>query len=335
MKKQIKKENKAVKIKKIIKACPLVTALILSAAIISIIGIIGMAAGKYEFKISMSHPSLAAVLAGEYKNKEEDALPPEDILTQQENASSSTGTSIANGADVVFTPAQQEAGSPTQYAPRNPAPPRSAYYDDPQVTALTTEYNYVPTDEAYFHDALFIGDSRAEGMCFYSKLEGAEYCYKEGLRAANMLTEEISTKSSPGKTVIEVLNSRQFKRIYIMLGINDLGYGTPDKFAAKYAENLNTIRSLQPDSVIIILGIMNVTTKYSNSQDVFNNDNINSRNVAISRLADGLKVFYFDLNPSLIDENGGICEGYTWDGIHLKAEYYSLCDEFLKARGIP
>ncbi len=121
----------------------------------------------------------------------------------------------------------------------------------------------------------------------------------------------------------------------MMLGINELGYGTPAKFAQKYAENLNAIRQLQPDCKIIILGIMNVTTEYSNKNDVFNNDNINARNVAISALADGVHTFYFDLNPAITDETGGICQGYTWDGIHLKAEYYRLCDEFLKARGIP
>lgn len=324
------------RIKVFIKDCPLIAALLLSTALLSIAALIGMTAGKYDWNISMNHPAFAAILAGEHKTEPKGgSLILKNIqmseapgLSDKENEKS---TQQAIASDTKKEPDKH----PTQYVPRTPAPPRSDYYNDPQCTALTTEYSYIQADDHYFDDALFIGDSRIEGMCFFSNLGGAEFCYKEGLTARKLFDEKIATKSSSFETVTDLLSNRQFKKIYMMLGINELGYDNQEKFAQKYAENLNVIRQLQPDCKIIILGIMNVTAEYSNKDNVFNNDNINARNVAISALADGVNTFYFDLNPVITDETGGICQGYTWDGIHLKAEYYHLCDEFLKARGIP
>ena len=79
--------------------------------------------------------------------------------------------------------------------------------------------------------------------------------------------------------------------------------------------------------------IMNVTGDYSDDNYVFNNDNINARNVSISYLTNGVNAFYLDVTDS-ISENGGMIESYSWDGIHLKAEYYPLWAEYLYSHGI-
>ena len=82
------------------------------------------------------------------------------------------------------------------------------------------------------------------------------------------------------------------------------------------------------------MGMMHVTTEYSDASDVFNNDNIDNRNTAAAGIADGERVFYLDMNECVDDERGGVREEYSKDGVHLKAEYYKLWTEWMKAHGV-
>lgn len=147
-----------------------------------------------------------------------------------------------------------------------------------------------------------------------------------------MMSETLNTND--GKcTLSEVLENYTFDNIYIMIGINELGSGTVSDFADKYKENLETIRSLQQDARIIILGIMYVTKEYSDSSDVYNNDNINAKNAAIASFANGTDIFYLDMNPAVVDENMALREDISFDGVHLIAKYYYLWTDFMCSHG--
>ena len=57
------------------------------------------------------------------------------------------------------------------------------------------------------------------------------------------------------------MKKNKFEKIYIMLGINEIGTGTADTFAEQYGKVINTIREKQPDAIIFIQSIMHVTKK--------------------------------------------------------------------------
>ena len=66
---------------------------------------------------------------------------------------------------------------------------------------------------------------------------------------------------------------------------------------------------------------MKVTAE-KNKDAVYNNENINAKNVAIAKIAanDGGKtIFYLDVNENVLDKKGNLKEKYTWDGIHLQS----------------
>lgn len=67
---------------------------------------------------------------------------------------------------------------------------------------------------------------------------------------------------------------------------------------------------------------------------VFNNTNINIRNVEIETLANGKDIFYIDVNEAVCDENGNLYADWTFDQIHLKAKYYQVWENFLMEHGI-
>ena len=219
-----------------------------------------------------------------------------------------------------------------EFVPWNDNPARSPYYKNPGVRPLSSKYEYKDVDADYFATSLFIGDSRIEGLHDYSGWDKAYFAYKTGLSVFNMMSETLNTND--GKcTLSEVLENYTFDNIYIMIGINELGSGTVSDFADKYKENLETIRSLQQDARIIILGIMYVTKEYSDSSDVYNNDNINAKNAAIASFANGTDIFYLDMNPAVVDENMALSEDISFDGVHLIAKYYYLWTDFMCSHG--
>ena len=57
------------------------------------------------------------------------------------------------------------------------------------------------------------------------------------------------------------------------------------------------------------------------------------RNTLIAELANGTDTLYLDMNVAVSGKKGGLKKKYTWDGVHLKAEYYQLWVDFLNAHG--
>lgn len=196
---------------------------------------------------------------------------------------------------------------------------------------------YETVEDDYFADAVFIGDSRTVGMYEYGGLEEISTFYAStGLNIYKLFDAAIV--EVPGQkqkiTVEEALSQRQFAKIYLMIGINEMGTGTVETFLEKYQEVLAHLQELQPDAIIYVQGIMKVTTERSGQGDYINNEGIEARNEGISLLADNQRVFYLDVNPLICDETGGMESSYTFDGVHLKAQYVSIWKEFLKTHAV-
>ena len=234
-------------------------------------------------------------------------------------------------------PSQEESSQPesTQEADaqQDGTDGTSGEQTDGQETSSFTQ-----VQDSYFDDALFIGDSRTVGLYEYGGFqESTTFFAKTSLTIYDLFEEpEKFARLSDGKkaTLEEALAERKFGKIYIMLGINELGRGTTESFFNVYADAVNRIRMLQPDAVIFIQGIMRVGEEKNNTDKIFNNTNINERNQAISLMADNRTIFYLEVNDAVCDENGNLISEYTFDQIHLKAKYYQLWKDYLFAHGI-
>ncbi len=204
----------------------------------------------------------------------------------------------------------------------------------PQEALVLTEE---PVGNEYFADAVFIGDSRTVGLYEYGGLEEtAQFYASTGLTVYKLFSAEIV--EVPGQkekiSVEEALTENSFSKIYLMIGINEMGTGTVDSFIEAYAEAVEHLKELQPDAVIYLQGIMKVTKERSDKGDYINNEGIEARNERIAGLADGERVFYLDVNPEVCDGTGGMVQSYTYDGVHLKAQYIPLWLDFLKANAL-
>lgn len=247
---------------------------------------------------------------------------------------SSLFTNIHNGD--LFKPKEQEPSKQDSVQTVNPSTGTENYSAEtaPAVPAKKLEFTQV--DKSYFDDALFIGDSRMVGMQEYSGLTNATFYASVGMTVYDLFKDafiKIDGHSKP-VTLEKALSQKKFGKIYIMVGINEMGTGTLQNFTNAYKAAVERIEKLQPNAVIFIQGILYVTASRSDSDHIFNNNNIRSRNNSLAKLADNKRRFYIDVNEVTSDSNGNLNKDYSWDNCHLKAQHYSLWIDFLMKHGI-
>lgn len=190
-------------------------------------------------------------------------------------------------------------------------------------------------DATYLNNALLIGDSRTDGLHLYGDVRNDAYFWcKEALSVYDIYDTE-AVYYVPGEsdgtsmTLEEALGQSTFRKIYVSIGINELGTPDTERFYTEYKNLISYIRERQPDALIYIQGIMHVSASYSQSDAAFNNTNIVDKNTAIASLANGRDIFYLDLNGLVCDENGDLLDDVSNDGLHLKASVYAVWKQSL------
>ncbi len=354
--------SKKKKRKNSINKCPLFIWTALTVICALILGVIMTQTSDYEWKLTWEHPVFAAVLLDERKPAEEteeeqmaevpveqivEPIPtptpteepePEPVEEEQEEVEEEPEEEPLVSDEEYMElygeiPFYIEDGGAVKYVSWNDNEPRSRYYENKGVRPITSEYPYQHVEPDYYADALFIGDSRIGGLGVYSGWDQATFCYKNGLSIYNMMEATVNAGYGLNTTVPEVLAARQYNKVYLMFGINEIGTGYTSDFADKFAENMAIVRAFQPNAKIIILANTFVTKTKDESSDVFNNDNVNDKNAAIAKYANGEDIFYFDMNPALVDDEGYMREEISRDGIHITAQYYYLWVDWMNEHG--
>ena len=190
-----------------------------------------------------------------------------------------------------------------------------------------------PVEESYFDDALFIGDSRTEGMAIYGRLGKADYFASSGMTVFNVLTKETQDINFSTTDLPSLLASKQYGKIYIMLGINELGYAM-ESIMQKYENILKDIVSAQPNAKIILSANIYVTKEKSAAVSWLSWENINRLNNNIAALADNKTIFYLDANELFCDDSGYMDPAKTGDGVHPYATGYQEWAGWLQGHGI-
>lgn len=192
---------------------------------------------------------------------------------------------------------------------------------------------FAAVEDSYFADAVFIGDSRMQGVYEYAGMEQADFLAKVSMTIYNMMDTKVTTNGH-NETVREALAGRRYGKIYVMVGINEMGTGDTEYFIRHYQAVLQEIRSLQPDALIVIQAIMHVTGDKDREDPIFNNTNINERNDALKELANGKDIFYIDVNEVYDDENGNLRQDMSADDVHLLGNCYEPWRIFYLGHGI-
>lgn len=181
--------------------------------------------------------------------------------------------------------------------------------------------------ETWFSDAVFIGDSRTDGFHLYSGItSAADFLDHTGVSVYDILDEKKVIRRGGEKfSILSLLAEKQYGKIYIALGVNELGYFDPDDFADAYGRLIDAIRACQEDAAIYVQSIIPVNTadckKYEQRYYV-TNEAIASYNEALATISEEKQVYLLNVWEPLVDENGELQAELSADGVHLKREGY-------------
>ena len=187
---------------------------------------------------------------------------------------------------------------------------------------------FTTVDESYFKDALFIGDSRLQGFGFWSGLPATYYC-ATGFHIYKYETTKVVQTENGKVPIFDAMPYDAFTKIYIKVGLNELGYGTEENFEQTYAQLIAKLREYEPRAIIYVHAILPVTAQKSETDKAHNNPNIVRRNAALKEFAKSQKAYFLDAGPVLSDDEGNLKPEMTSDGIHLKPEYMKIWREYL------
>ena len=191
--------------------------------------------------------------------------------------------------------------------------------------------DYKSVSEDYFDGALFIGDSRTVGLRNYTDLsEHADFLCETSLTIWKVLSSNFGGRG----TVEENLELYSYDKIYIMVGVNELGTGTTEDYMKEFTAIVDRIHELAPNAIIYIQSIMNVDKEKSTTDPIFNNTNIMGRNNAIATLADNETIFYLNINESVCDEEGYLRDDLRGDHLHLMGASNEYWKEYLCAHAV-
>ena len=154
-----------------------------------------------------------------------------------------------------------------------------------------------------FSDTLFIGDSRTAGLYLYGRIDGAKYFARTSMNVFNCFNDKPSETGTGDAALEEYLSTHEFGKIYILLGINEIGYPY-DSIINGYDKLVGKLKTLQPQARIVIQSNMYVTKEKSDANPkTFSNDRINTLNERLEKLCGEKGIFFLDIAPAFDDGN--------------------------------
>ena len=231
------------------------------------------------------------------------------------------------GSNVSNVSEPPEPVQPSSEPQEADSAPEDAPYDFSQPVPETD-----PVEDSYFNDALFIGDSRTQGFILYSGLSGTTSYADRGLSVDKVFTDKVVSENGADYTVEEALtrHSGEFQKVYLMFGINELGWNYPEVFQERYREVVAAVRESQPEAIIYVQSVLPVTREKSAGSDVYNMERVDLFNGLIQEMTAGEQVCYLDVSAGVSDEEGYLPDDASTDGVHLNKTYCVKWLDYLK-----
>lgn len=228
----------------------------------------------------------------------------------------------------VPEPSDLPAADPAEPVPETP---------DPAGTEAAQGYDYaapVPEGETveddWFADAAFVGDSLTDGLLLYSGIRGAENLSYKGLTVQSVRTDKVIRQDGAKYTPLEALGRKTYGKVYILLGVNELGWYNDQRFYDCYAQLVDLVREAQPDAQIYLQTLLPVTAEKSESHEWLKNEKIAVYNALIAQLAQEKEVYLVDAHAALADADGVLPAEKSTDGVHLTRSGYEIWADYLR-----
>ena len=145
---------------------------------------------------------------------------------------------------VVLQPSQAPADTPSTPVTTTSSPPETTTAStqaptttQPPAPTETTTSPGADVSNEFFNDTAFIGDSRTEGLMLYTGLENAAFYTSKGLTVEQFFSKAVIKKGEDKVTIPAAMEGTSYKKVYIMLGLNELGWS----YESVYVEDRKSV----------------------------------------------------------------------------------------------
>ena len=192
-----------------------------------------------------------------------------------------------------------------------------------------------PVEDSYFDDVAFVGDSRTDGFRLYSGLDrGTYFCVTGETVASATELENWKTEDGTKISLADAVAAADCGKIYLMLGVNELGWNGTDIFRG-HAENLlRRLREDHPDAEIVIQSLLPVSAEQDEKGTYVNNQRILAYNQVWMELAEENGCDYVDTAEAVTGEDGCLPKELSFDGVHLNRAGCRLWLDYLRTHSV-
>jgi len=263
---------------------------------------------------------------GEEEPQPEPADPAKSEPKEEKNEPQQPGTN-----EPADEPRQPQDEPPAQ-EPEQPAAQPWQHYD---FTLPAPESEAVEKD--YFKDAAFVGDSRTDGFMLYSGIGGGKNLTSNGLSIFKLREKKALTIGGEKYTLLEALALQEYGKVYLCLGVNELGYDDDEGFYRSYCDAIDAIRAVQPNAVIYIQGLIPINEgviAQTIKRDYLTNEHLRIYDSLMRKAAQEKQVVFLDLYSAFVDENNELPADAAHDGVHLSRAYCVKWLDYLRTHTV-
>ncbi len=254
------------------------------------------------------------------------------------------GSGAATPTPTVSVPSPSASPS-TDVTPEPSAEPTTEPTPEPSPEPEFPVYEFgtpleesEPVEDSYFDDVVFLGDSRTEGLQLFGGLAHGTYYWARGMTVFRVDDPKYAVFNVNGTdyTMIGALKQKQYKAVYIMVGVNELGYPA-DSYETGLAAFVDQVAEVQPNAVIylqIMPPINDELARKNGLADYINNTNLAAFNEALIRVAKEKRVVLLNTAEVYTDENGQLQADIAADGCHFTFSGYPRWIEYLRCHVI-
>ena len=225
---------------------------------------------------------------------------------------------LAEAAEAVRSVLSEEARNPESETPETPVGP-------------VPEGG--PVEDTYFENIAFLGDSRTQGFQLYSGLKTGAYYTAVGATVESVFTKKVETEAG-NMPLLDAMAKQEFDKIYVMLGVNELGWNGTEIYHNQYAKLIDRLREDHPDSLVVLQTLIPVSAKQEAKKSYVNNTRIATYNEVIRQLAEEKQCPYVDVAAAMTDEQGCLRSDWTSDGVHLNTKGCKAWLEYLRTHPV-
>ena len=190
-------------------------------------------------------------------------------------------------------------------------------------------------DDSFFDNTVFLGDSRTEGLELFGGLKHGTYYWARGMSVFRADDEEYKIVSIDGEdfTLLGALYQQSFDTVYIMIGVNELGYPA-ESYEAGLFKLVDKVIDAQPEAVVylqIMPPLNDAMCRANGLAGYINNDNLQKFNEAIRRVATEKKVALLNTAEVYTGEDGQLPAELANDGCHFVYKAYAPWADYLRS----